>query len=137
MKMRIDFKTIQRAYEIAFEVKWWHTLVGLAHFEFDDEEYVAPELEEIEKVLAADQGDKEQYVANDFDCDDFSYALMGAFHKNRMTAAMPIFITKVLTPQGGHALISFYHKDTVTLIEPQTDQLFEVPPGWALMSLTG
>ena len=62
---------------------------------------------------------------------------MGVFHQNKETAAMPIFITWVLMPQGGHAVLSYYVAGTVRIIEPQTDDVFEVPTDWKLLLLCG
>jgi len=70
-------------------------------------------------------------------CDDFAFRLMGVFHQNRETAAMPIFITWVLTPQGGHAVLSCYVTGRIRIIEPQTDDISSVPAGWKLMLLCG
>ena len=70
-------------------------------------------------------------------CDDFAFRLMGVFHQDRRTAAMPIFITWVMTPQGGHAVLSYYVAGVVRIIEPQTDAIFPVPGGWELILLCG
>jgi len=70
-------------------------------------------------------------------CDDYAFALMGAFHRDLETAAMPIFVTWVATPSGGHALISFYYEGEVVMIEPQNDEVFSVPENWTLKLLCG
>jgi hypothetical protein len=88
-------------------------------------------------ILDADQGDKEDYETEWYDCDDFAFRLMGIFHCDREAAAMPIFITWVLLPEGGHAVLSYYKDGEVKIIEPQTDQVFLVPEDWTLMLLCG
>ena len=129
---------IIKAYQDAFGIQWWHKYVGLADFQLADETYFEANREEIKKVLEQDQIDKEIYKAEEFDCDNYSFALMGSFHHNRETAPMPIFITWVLTREGGHALLSFYEAGKVFLIEPQTDEIIPgVPADWALILLCG
>lgn len=70
-------------------------------------------------------------------CDDFSFRLMGVFHQNPKTAAMPIFLTCVMTSQGGHAVLSYYYKGKVNIIEPQRDWIYNVPTDWTLMLMFG
>ena len=70
-------------------------------------------------------------------CDDFAFSLMGVFHDNKDTAAMPIFITWVSMPEGGHAVISYCKDGVVRIIEPQTDEIYDVPDEWKLMLLCG
>jgi len=71
-----------------------------------------------------------------YDCDDFTFALMGAFHKDYETAAMPIFVTWVPTIQ--HALLSFYYGNEIFVIEPQTDEIYWLPEGeWKLGLVCG
>lgn len=134
---KITASEIKTAYEKAFRVSWWHRLLGYADFKFADRAYKQANLDAINSVLAADKTDKEKYIAEDFDCDDFAFALVGAFHKNRRTAEMPIFLTWVQTPAGGHAVVSFYFGGAVAIIEPQTDEVFRVPADWQLILLCG
>ena len=122
------------AYRKVFHYPWW--LFGRA-FYLADQYYQETDEELILNILAQDRTDLEEYVAEDFDCDDYAFRLMGVFHQNRETAAMPIFITWVLTPQGGHAVLSYYVNGTVRIIEPQTDNVFGVPADWKLMLLCG
>lgn len=75
-------------------------------------------------------------------CDDFAFRLMGVFHQDRRTAAMPIFITWVSWDEPdyglvGHAVLSFYSKGKVYIIEPQTDEVYEVPFYWNLDMICG
>ena len=134
---QISNTEILQAYQAAFGVTWWQTLFGLVDFELADQTYVAADVEKIEAILAKDMIEQEEYHAEEFDCDDFAFALMGAFHHNRDTAAMPIFITWVNTPRGGHAVISYYHEGVVKIIEPQNDKIFDIPKDWSLMMICG
>ena len=70
-------------------------------------------------------------------CDDFAFRLMGVFHQDLRTAAMPIFITWVSMPEGGHAVLSYYKHGQVKIIEPQNDDIYDVPKEWGLMLLCG
>lgn len=136
---------LKAAYEAAFHIGgngWLDKLLSLflmirTPFYFADELYkpVAPDL--LQLILDADTGDKEEYETEFYDCDDFAFRLMGWFHMDRDAAAWPIFITWVNTPQGGHAVLSFYQDGLVYIIEPQTDDVFPVPADWTLMLLCG
>lgn len=135
------------AYTKAFRVPWWKMLLpGVfgVDFKLADQTYQEVDYDKIAEIIAIDQTEQEVYSVDedgspieDFDCDDFAFSLMGAFHKDRETAAMPIFITWVQTEMGGHALVSFYDGGAVVMIEPQNDGMFGVPEGWKLMLVCG
>lgn len=124
---------VAEAYVKAFKVRWWHRFFGQGDIQLADQTYKEADLDKINEILAKDKTEKESYSAEDFDCDDFAFRLMGAFHRDRETAAMPIFITWVT----GHALLSFYHDGNISMIEPQTDEIFPVPEKWSLILLCG
>ena len=123
---------IIKAYRKTFKVKRWCKNI----FFMADEYYKEVDEDIINSVLTQDKIDAEQYVKEYFDCDDFAFSLMGTFHKNEDTAAMPIFVTWVLTPQGGHAVLSYYSGE-VNIIEPQNDKIYPVPKNWKLLLLCG
>ena len=133
----ISASIIKKAYEKTFNIHWWDRLFGYGDIQLADQTYMEANLGKISQILAEDKTERELYDAEGFDCDDFAFALMGAFHKDRDTAAMPIFITWVLTEMGGHAVLSFYYKGQVIIIEPQTDEMLPVPRSWRLMLLCG
>lgn len=128
---------IIEAYVKTFKVTWWQLLLGRAAIRLSDQEYQPASLSAIAQVLASDQIDKMKYEAEGFDCDDFTFALMGAFHHNRETAKMAIFILWADTPEGGHAVCSFHDGMDVMIIEPQTDKVFSPPRNWKLRVLIG
>jgi hypothetical protein len=136
---------IQAAYESAFDIAgddWLHKLLRLfltirTPFYFADQYYKPVDQELLQMILDADTGDKEDYEAEFYDCDDFAFRLMGWFHMDRDAAAWPIFITWINTPQGGHAVLSYYQDGQVFIIEPQTDEVFPVPEDWSLILLCG
>jgi len=123
---------IIKAYRKTFKVKRWCKNI----FFMADKYYKEVDEDIINSVLTQDKIDAEQYVKEYFDCDDFAFSLMGTFHKNEDTAAMPIFVTWVLTPQGGHAVLSYYSGE-VNIIEPQNDEIYPVPKNWKLLLLCG
>jgi len=129
---------VTQAYQKAFGVTWWQSLFGLVKICLADQQYENLDMEEVRKVIASDEIDKMKYEAEQFDCDDFAFALMGALHHNRKTAAMPIFITWVSMPEGGHAVLSVLTADKrILIIEPQNDSIYPVPANWNLMVLCG
>jgi hypothetical protein len=136
---------IQAAYEAAFGIAgndWLHKLLRLfltirTPFYFADQYYQPVDEELLQMILDADTGDKEEYETEFYDCDDFAFRLMGWFHMDRDAATWPLFITWVNTPQGGHAVLSYYKDGEVFIIEPQTDQVFPVPADWSLILLCG
>lgn len=133
------------AYANAFGLPWWRILIDSAlrlfHFggvfQVTDQTYQETDEAVIKEILEKDKTDLEKYLAEDFDCDDFSFRLMGVFHQDLRTAAMPIFLTNVMTSQGGHAVLSYYHEGKVNIIEPQKDWIYNVPTDWKLMLLNG
>lgn len=138
----ITASEIQKAYKEAFKVPWWQMWFGNP-FKLADQSYLETDEALIKTILGEDKTELEEYTLDefgnpieDFDCDDFAFRLMGVFHQNRKTAAMPIFITWVLIPQGGHAVLSYYSNGVVNIIEPQTDEVFGVPD-WQLLLLCG
>jgi hypothetical protein len=136
---------IQAAYESAFDIAgddWLHKLLRFfltirTPFYFADQVYKHVDPDLLQMILDADTGDKEEYDTEVYDCDDFAFRLMGVFHMDRDAAAWPIFVTWVGTPQGGHAVLSYYQDGDVYIIEPQTDEIFLVPSDWSLILLCG
>jgi len=137
MKEYIQATEVMQIYQKAFNVPWWMMLFRNP-FQLADQKYVVTNSKDIAEVLALDKIDIYQYAAEEFDCDDFAFALMGAFHHHLKTASMPIFITWVNTPRGGHAVLSYIHEDgKVRIIEPQSDLIMFVPENWSLLLLCG
>jgi len=135
----ISSSTIMEAYQRAFGMSWWEFLLASFQgvFKFADQYYQEADEGMILDILEHDKTDLEKYVAEDFDCDDFTFRLYGVFHTDLRTAAMPIFITWVNMPQGGHAVISYFKDGIVKIIEPQNDNVYLVPEEWSLMLLCG
>ena len=140
----VNAADIITAYQTAFGVSLWALILdtigklfGGGLFHLADQYYQEADEAVILGVLERDKTDLEKYVAEDFDCDDHTFRLMGAFHQDRRTAAIPIFITWVSMPEGGHAVLSYYKNGKVHIIEPQNDEVYFVPKEWSLMLLCG
>ena len=136
---------VQAAYEQAFNIagqNWWQKLISRlagiqSPFYFAEAGYEPVDEAVLSDILAKDTTDKQQYVTDWYDCDDFAFRLMGAFHQDKRAELWPIFITWVILPEGGHAVLSYYKDGEVKIIEPQNDQVFPVPEDWTLYLLCG
>lgn len=156
------------AYTEAFNIPWWRlllstlaTALGIGGiFQLADASYGEMTDEEELRLygfLEQDKTNLEHYVAEDFDCDDFTFRLFGALHTDLAFAAMPIYITWVsweitgnwfkrvwtrikwfVTGQtAGHAVLSYYKASKVRYIEPQNDIIKPIPEDWQLRLLCG
>jgi len=90
----------------------------LAHTFLSDEEYQITNKRSIQKFLELDDTDKNKYVPVWFDCDDFSYRLMGQFHRGKW-ACLAFGIAWSQTHAYNIAVLD----EGVFIIEPQTDKL--------------
>lgn len=137
----VNSTDIIAAYQAAFNMSWWQFLLATLQgvFKMADQSYDEASVSLINEILEQDKTDLEKYKAEQFDCDDFAYRLMGVFHQDLRTAAMPIFIIWIGLPDGyGHALLSYYKDNKVYLIEPQTDGVTDnIPLGTSLLLLCG
>ena len=65
-----------------------------------------------------------KYVPEKYDCDNYSFSLMGMF--TNLMSGYAIGIVWVHTTRGNHALNFFIDKDkTLWYIEPQNDRIFQ------------
>ena len=131
----ISADEIKQAYIKAFEI-------GLCErhkvcFHLADETYSMADPQKIKEILETDATDKMEYVPESVDCDDFAFRLMGIFHEDKDAVSMPIFLTWVLTPEDGHAVLSYCYQGQITIIEPQNDLEFPVPEDWKLILIIG
>ena len=141
----VTYQQIIEAYGRTFGVKWYETLIPWfgPDFKLADQNYEDLDLDKVQRVIQSDHINEMVYKAEDFDCDDFAFGLMGAFHHEYDTASMPIFICWVQTPEGGHAVCSCLAHDRTDgelvplIIEPQNDAIYMVPKEWKLMLLCG
>lgn len=136
----IHYTDVIEAYRTAFGMDWfeitWAMFRGV--FQLENEWYKPPDSELIQMIIDADLGDREEWILDFYNCGAFTFNLMGVFHQNRETAAMPIFITWVRSGKSGHAIITFMNEiDLVHFIEPQNDFTGLIVPAWGLALLCG
>lgn len=136
----IHYTQVVEIYKKAFNMDWfdltWALFRGKIHL--DNEWYKPADTELIKMIVEADLGDRQEWLLDWYDCGAFTFNLMGVFHQNRETAAMPIFVTWVDSGEGGHAVITYINElDMVKYVEPQTDYAWHIPPTWVLRLLCG
>ena len=97
-----------------------------------DEKYKSIPKNEFGKLLKLDDTDKSLYVPIYYDCDDFSFRLMGQLSIGD-EASLPFGIIWVQTEKTAHALNVFIDdKEQVWLVEPQNDAIFKKPKKWSV-----
>jgi len=95
-----------------------------------DADYQVTSKAEIVRFLSLDDSDKEKYVSEYYDCDDFSYRLHGQFSIPGWSS-LAFGILWSGTPNGGHAINCFIDEDReVWVVEPQNDSIFKLPKNW-------
>jgi len=89
-----------------------------------DTKYMIPRLADIIEFLKINIFKFRQYVPDRFDCDNYSFSLMGM--STNVLSGYAIGIIWVNTGRGSkHALNFFIEKDKqITYIEPQTNKIF-------------
>jgi len=95
-----------------------------------DRLYQLASVQDVERLLSMDDTDKYQYVSEHFDCDNYAYRLMGNFNIPEWSS-LAFGICWTGTPNGGHAVNCFVDNELrFWIIEPQNDQVFELPSDW-------
>lgn len=95
-----------------------------------DNKYKTVSKEQLKAYLHTNQVSENKYVSEYYDCDDFSFALMGEL-SNPEWGALPFGILWTKVPGGAHAVNCFIDSDhEVWIIEPQNDSIFKLPPDW-------
>jgi len=95
-----------------------------------DYDYHLVDIDEMEKFLAEDKTDLAEYVPEYHDCDDFSFRLMGQVSIPGWSD-LAFGIVFALIPGGGHAINCFVtNYNRVYMMEPQNDEIFELPSDW-------
>ncbi len=117
-KKVVDWTEIEKLLKEAFGEKCTLFLV--------DGKYRIPTLENFNKFLKEDKTDLYKYVAEEMDCDDFSFRLMGqASYPGWSDIAFGIATSQthayncIVAEDGG--------QNRVFLVEPQSDRVFLVP----------
>jgi len=95
-----------------------------------DEAYKTTTKSELERFLKEDIVDKWKYTSTYFDCDDFSFALMGNL-SNPDWGCLTFGILWTSVPNGAHAVNCFIsNSGKVYIVEPQNDDVFKLPDNW-------
>lgn len=95
-----------------------------------DRKYKTTSFNEYVRFLQYDQTDKNRYISEYFDCDNFSFLLMGNTNKQGWSS-LAFGILWVHTPKGGHAVNLFIDNNRdIWIIEPQNDKIFRRPEDW-------
>jgi len=100
-----------------------------AHLLLSDWEYKLAPFTEYERLIRWSLTDKNKYIKESYDCDDFSFSLMGDFHQIPEWGSLAFGIFWLLTP--AHAVNMFVDDEyKVWVVEPQTDNIFKFPKDW-------
>ena len=84
---------------------------------------------EMERFLKEDLTDSYKYKGNDYDCDDFSFRLMGMLSAPGWAKlATGIIWGEFPKPHAINCFVDSKH--TFWLIEPQNDKIFRMPHNW-------
>lgn len=95
-------------------------------FYMSDSTYLLADYDDIALFLAQDQTNKIDYVAEDFDCDNFSYRLMGQFSVPEWSKLAFGIVWSNL-----HALNCVIDETgKFWYVEPQTDEILEELKDW-------
>jgi len=96
-----------------------------------DVDYKTTTVEEIERFLKEDITDKDKYVSEMYDCEDFSFRLMGQI-SNPSWGCLPFGVIYVKQSKNNYHAVNCFidSKREVWLIEPQNDDIFKCPERW-------
>jgi len=101
-----------------------------ANILLSDSKYKTTTKVEYERYIKYDVTDKWKYVSQYYDCDDFSFSIMGRM-SNPDWGALTFGIVWTQTSNGAHAVNCFIdHNREVWIVEPQNDNVFKLPSDW-------
>jgi len=105
-------------------LKWLREFCPKADYVFlSDEKYQICTKQSFQKFLELDETDRAKYIAIWHDCDDFSYRLMGQFHRGKW-ACLAFGIAWSSTHAYNILIAQANSRIGVFIIEPQTDAIF-------------
>lgn len=147
----ISRKEAKKTYIRAFGVPFWRILISDVAslmkvggiFRLVDAQYrVITDADERRflRLLETDRTDREKWVQDFHDCDDFAFRLFGVIHQDIDFAGMPFFILWVEwtdTKRHGHYVVSYIKDGKVNVVEPQDDNVMDVPRHWRLREVFG
>jgi len=88
-----------------------------------DKKYKVPTLENMKKFLKEDKTDLYKYIPEFFDCDDFSFRLMGQFSIPGWSDITFGIATSMVHAYNVLVALDSDNEMQVYLVEPQTDEL--------------
>ena len=102
-----------------------------------DNQFKTVPIEELKKYIKYDITDAYKYTNEYYDCDDFSFALMGSL-SNPKWGCLPfgiVYVGTMFNEEGNmlaaHAVNIFIDPwRKIWVIEPQNDRVFEMPDNW-------
>ncbi len=102
-----------------------------ANIYLSDSIYSTTSIDELIRFLKADDTNEYRYVSEYYDCDDFSFRLMGQVHSVEW-GALPFGIVWLTKENNVNHAVNIFIDDEheIWLIEPQNDNIFELPTGW-------
>ncbi len=97
-----------------------------------DTRYKLVDINQLKIFLSRNTTNSRKYIADSNDCDDFALILLGDV--TRWDSDLAFGMAFVVKEDGDyHALnVLISTEKKVYLVEPQTDDVFEVPDGWEL-----
>jgi len=96
-----------------------------------DVDYKTTKIDYIKNFLSSDDTNYYNYIADLYDCDDFSYRLHGQLSVPGWGDLTFGIFWAGMPGGGGHAVNIFLDKDReVWLIEPQNDSVYKLPDNW-------
>ncbi len=125
-------KLIMKYYQLIFHPasegginsKTIEKLFGFKNVFCSDGAYKIPKKQDIIEFLKLHIFRFRKYVPEKYDCDNYSFSLMGMF--TNLMSGYAIGIVWVHAPEGNHALNFFINKNLkIWYIEPQTNVIFQ------------
>jgi len=100
-----------------------------------DASYILVDIETLREYLKYNDISDYKYITNDFDCDNFSFALMGDVTK--WDSRLAFGIVWVKQPAGTYHALNFCIAEDkkVYFVEPQTNRIF-IPDGYKITWMT-
>jgi len=100
------------------------------NLQLTDTNYKLVDVDKLKTFLARNSTSSRQYVSDSNDCDDFALILLGDV--TRWDSSLAFGIAFVVKEDGDyHALnVLISTQKKVYLVEPQSDEVFEVPEEW-------
>lgn len=95
-----------------------------------DRNYKTTTTDELKRFLRYDRIDENSYIPDIYDCDDFSFALVGSINQHWGCLSLGAMWIKH-SHKKPHALNFFIDKERkIWIVEPQSDKVYELEEEW-------